>query len=146
MPDKQDNAPMPPIKRPKRGTKSRAIIKVAQENPTLTTREIGKLTDSDHSHVVKVLQRYQIEYERVQKFKDHRADILAGLQEKVVNSLSPADIEKAGLRDRAVVLGILHDHERLERGQSTQNVTHLHAVVRELQREEQLVAVNHDDE
>lgn len=130
--------------RANRGSKTLAIVKAKQQNPNLSTVAIGKLVDCTHSNVIRVLKRYNIERNIVEQWKENRGDILAGIQEKVAMSITPADIEKAGLRDRAVVLGILHDHERLERGQSTQNVTHLHAVVRQIQREEQVIDVSDD--
>jgi hypothetical protein len=150
MPDTQESAPKKtknaPGPRANKGSKTLAIVKAKQENPNLTTREIGKLVDCNHSNVIRVLQRYNIERNIVEEFKENRADLLAGLQEKVVKSVTVEDIQKAGIRDRMVVLGILHDHERLERGQSTQNVTHLHAVVRELQREEQIIDVDSNEQ
>jgi hypothetical protein len=45
------------------------------------------------------------------------------VQRRLLNNISQADIKKSGLRDKVVAVGILYDKERLERGQSTENVS-----------------------
>lgn len=57
--------------------------------------------------------------ERLQAYKDNRADALAELQADVLCSITDADIKKARLAERMMVLGIAYDKERLERGYST---------------------------
>ena len=56
-------------------------------------------------------------------FKTHRADLFAGQQARVLQSISDADIKKASLRDKVISAGVLYDKERLERGESTENVS-----------------------
>jgi hypothetical protein len=73
------------------------------------------------SAITQILKRYGIERNLVESFKENRADIFAGIQESVAQSLTDADIKKANLRDRTMLLGVLYDKERLERGQSTSN-------------------------
>jgi len=102
--------------------KQAVILQTKQEHPDLTTREIAKIADTDHTHVIKTLQRYGIDRVHVNRYKSHRADILAGMQEKLMNSITKADIKKAPMRDKVVSVGILYDKERLERDLSTANV------------------------
>jgi hypothetical protein len=52
-------------------------------------------------------------------YKKHRADILTGLQHKILSTLTTEDIKAASLLQRVTATGILHDKERLERGQAT---------------------------
>jgi len=107
----------------KRPTHKQAVIlKTKREHPNLTTRDIAKIADTDHSHVIKTLQRYGIDRIHVDQYKRHRADILAGMQERLINSITLSDIKKAPMRDKVVSAGILYDKERLERDLSTANV------------------------
>jgi hypothetical protein len=105
----------------------------AQEHPELSTREIGKLAESDHSTVVRTLQRYHIERAEVEDYKHHRADILAGLQHRLLASCTDADIQKSPMGSRILAAAQLYDKERLERGQSTDNVNVLVAGLKEMQ-------------
>lgn len=98
------------------------VIQLKQLNPNLTTTQIAKLNDVDHSAIVRCFQRYGINKEHLEAFKMNRGDILAGIQETVAASLTVEDIKGASVRDRTILLGTLYDKERLERGQSTQNV------------------------
>ena len=112
----------------KRPTHKQAVIlKTKQEHPNLTTREIAAIAETDHTHVIKTLQRYGIERVYVDRYKHHRADILAGMQERLINSITVSDIKKAPMRDKVVSVGILYDKERLERDLSTANVTNIFA-------------------
>lgn len=94
------------------------------------------------SAIWRFLDRVQAEKVRLQAFKDGRADALAMLHADSVQILElgmrslDKDMQEDGvfhtqtpnakaniLRDMAVVNGVLFDKERLERGQSTQNVS-----------------------
>lgn len=57
----------------------------------------------------------------VRTFQDHRADILSGLQIKLLNQIDPQRLKKISVRDAVVSAAVLYDKERLERGQSTSN-------------------------
>ena len=98
------------------------IVDAKTYNPNLTTRQIGEIANCDHSHVVRVLQAYNLSISDTGDFKKNRADIFAGIQGSLLQSLSPADIKKASLSQRVVAAGILYDKERLERDLSTQNI------------------------
>jgi len=102
--------------------KQAVILKTKQEHPDLTTREIAAIADTDHTHVIKTLRRYGIERVHVNRYKRHRADVLAGMQDRLMNSITVSDIKKAPMRDKVVSVGILYDKERLERDLSTANV------------------------
>ena len=102
--------------------KQAVILKAKQEHTELTTREIAKIADTDHAHVIRTLRKYGIERAHVDLFKRHRADILAGLQADSVETyykLSEADKKKLIMKRGLVDLGISYDKERLERGQTT---------------------------
>jgi hypothetical protein len=58
------------------------------------------------------------------KYKQERADCLAGLQAEIIASVDAATINKARLGERMVAVGVLYDKERLERNQATEIVDH----------------------
>lgn len=130
-----------PTRQPKTATKTTkqpthkqaVIITTKQAHPDLTTREIAAIANTDHTHVIKTLQRYGIDREQVDKYKNCRADILAGLQERLLSSITDADVQKTPAIQRITGAAILYDKERLERGQSTDNVSVLVAGIRDLQ-------------
>ncbi|MDD4874059.1 MAG: hypothetical protein PHE15_03695 [Dehalococcoidales bacterium] len=134
-PDKPESAQTSekPHKQPKSTTKSpqnlrprsaraNKIIELKETNPALTVREIATLTNCDHSNVVRVLQRYGIVAQEVNEFKDHRAEVLAGLQHRLIQSITSEDIKKAPLGSRILAAAQLYDKERLETGKSTGNL------------------------
>lgn len=94
----------------------------------MSNREIADKIGCDKRTVGAVLAKYNIKQEDVELFKENRADIYAGVIQKIVTSIDSKVVENASLRDRATAVGILQDKERLERGQSTANVANLHSI------------------
>lgn len=103
--------------------------------------DIAKHQGVDHSAVWQYLDRHKIERKQVERYKADRADLFAftggritGINHAVMASIEE-DIENGILasldpkvkgqlaRDLSVVQGVYFDKERLERGQSTQNVS-----------------------
>jgi predicted DNA-binding protein YlxM (UPF0122 family) len=64
--------------------------------------------------------------EETNVYKNQRADILANLQTKIIKSIDDADIKKAPFGSRILAMAQLIDKERLERGQSTENIAQIH--------------------
>ena len=124
-----EKIPIKVTKSPKRGSKAGIIIKAKRDNPNMTTREIAKIADCDHSNVVKTLHRYGIEQAATEDYKSRRADVFAGLQERILRSLTDEAIKKTPAIQLVTAASILYDKERLERGQSTSNesliITHI---------------------
>jgi len=75
---------------------------------------------------------------QLRSFKERRADIFAWKQSQLIEAMSKEKISGASLRDQATTFNILHNAERLERGQSTQNLdfNSLGAALSELEVEE----------
>jgi hypothetical protein len=118
----------------KLGEKTQAILRIKGEHPTLNTREIGELAECDHSHVVRVLARYGVEQGLVEKYKRGRADIFAGIQGRILDTITNDDIKKASLQQKVTAAGILYDKERLERGESTSNTISIVADIEAVRR------------
>jgi len=98
------------------------IVKIAERYPDKSQAEIAEIVGIDKSNVNRALKKYGLRRADIDGYKNNRADILAGLQTRVLQSVTDVDIEKAPFRDKIVALGILFDKERLERGQSTGNL------------------------
>lgn len=98
-----------------------AIIDTFLKAPDLSQVEIAKLNDCDNTTVCKVLKEYGLQQTKVEEFKSNRADILAGIQAKLLNSINDEDIKKAPLGTRVLASCQLFDKERLERDLSTSN-------------------------
>ena len=118
-----------PNAKPRKNTKltKELLTGIVATNPNLTTRQIGRLTDTTHGAVVVALQKFGITREAVEEFKSNRADIFAGLQRRVLASFTDEEIKNASVRDKTILMGTLYDKERLERGLSTQNTAVLMA-------------------
>jgi hypothetical protein len=102
-------------------SKQVSILKTKQEHPDLTTREIAAICDTGHSHVIATLQRYGIDRTHVEDYKKHRADILAGLQHRLLISVTDEDIKKSPMGSRILAAAQLFDKERLQLDLSTAN-------------------------
>jgi hypothetical protein len=103
--------------------KQRKIIATKAANPDLTTRQVATLCDTDHSHVIKTLQAYGIDRDSLERYKSHKADILAGIQDRVLLSITDDDIKRASLLQRTTAVAQLYDKERLELDLSTSNIS-----------------------
>lgn len=119
--------------KPRRGSKSPMIIDIATQHPDLSMREIGKMVDCSHVNVIKVLERYGINKNETEDYKAHRGDIQAGIQDRILKSITDADIKAMPVGQRLMGYGILYDKERLERGQSTDNQSVIVTHIRDLQ-------------
>lgn len=62
-------------------------------------------------------------------FKKNRADVLASIQEQALSHITPEKLEACSAPQLITVAGIAYDKERLERGQSTQNIANLSLIV-----------------
>jgi hypothetical protein len=116
------NQKKPRKKDPSKKPKHTSIKKIVNQLALGATQaQVAKSVNVSRPAITQILKRYGIERNLVESFKENRADIFAGIQESVAQSLTDADIKKANLRDRTMLLGVLYDKERLERGQSTSN-------------------------
>jgi hypothetical protein len=111
-------------RRPKATTKTERIVNLKADNPTLSERQLAKLTDSSKTNVHAALHRYGLIQSDIDDYVEHRATILQGLQAKILKSIDLPAIQKTPASQRVVMAGILYDKERLERGQSTDIVDH----------------------
>ena len=90
----------------------------------LTYKEIGNILGCTRQNIELRLRPFKAEIEALPSFKEQKADVLAVFQQKILNSLTPGDIKSMPVGSRLTGFGILYDKERLERGQSTENVAY----------------------
>lgn len=118
-PTKDNTTTIVKIRKPRKGSPSEKIITLNAVTAQ-TPAEIAEQLNVSIPAVVQCLKRYGLDYNTVQSFKKNRAEIFAGLQQQVAATLTPADLKKASVRDRTILLGTIYDKERLETGQATQ--------------------------
>ena len=75
--------------------KQELIIAAKTDNPNLGVTAIAEMCDTSHSYVTEVLQRYNISKVNLDDFKTYRADILTGLQARLLSSITAEEIQKA---------------------------------------------------
>lgn len=92
-------------------------------NNKLTYAQIGKQFGVSKQAIHRLIKPL-LPTEATKTFKEQRADILANLQLNLLSNVDSVRLKKTGVRDLVVSAGILYDKERLERGQSTQNVAY----------------------
>jgi hypothetical protein len=125
------------IRRPKPGSKAEAILTLTATTPA-TPPIIAAKINTTLQNVHQVLERYGIEPNTLESYKQHRADILAGKQEAILSSIDTEAIKGMPVGQRIMSYGILYDKERLERGQSTENVHQVTDVIRRIKAQDEL--------
>ena len=110
-----------------KNTPFETLLELKRKYPHISQRHLGRLVGINASAVCMMFSRHGVNYETgqitaLEEFKDLKADILALKQSEVLSHMNVDKLKKAGARDLAVIFGILHDHERLERGESTANI------------------------
>ncbi len=111
------------IRRPRKGSKTEAILTLTATTPA-TPPEIAESVNTSRQMVHQVLQRYSIDSNTTESFKKHRAEVIAGYQERILAGIDPNALKSSTpreLKDSLTAFGILYDKERLERGLSTSN-------------------------
>ena len=95
----------------------------------LTLDQTAKILGCSPANVYARLKHHNPTFERIERFKRHRADILTLKQAEIINSLTEDEIKKAPAQVKGMLLGIFYDKERIERGLSTQNISVFSRVV-----------------
>ena len=102
------------------------FIELFQRNPNIQLREAAKILGVSHNAVWKAKNRIEgiDDVEIVEDFKKTRADIFAAGQAKLLSIwLTDDRIKNMRAGEAALWFNSLYNNERLERGQSTQNIS-----------------------
>lgn len=109
-----------PLSKTKQPTElQKRIIETHQTHPTLNKSEIATVCNTDHAHVIRTLQAYGLIKDDVQNYISNRAIILAGIQHRLLSSITQEDIQKTPVGSRILAAAQLFDKEKAELGQST---------------------------
>lgn len=96
--------------------KQKKILALKKQQPGASVREIARQAQCDNAYATRVLANYGIDYQKTQDYKNHQADILSGLQARLLSDISNEDLQKATIQQRVVSAGILYDKEQALRG------------------------------
>ena len=117
--DSQDLPTLDPVDNPI------SMAKVIElRNKGLTYKEIGQIFGCSKQAIHQRLQPFIPSIDNLKTSKHHRADTLHVINDTLLNSLTGDDIKKSSPYQRVGMFGVLYDKERLERGESTQNVAY----------------------
>ena len=92
-------------------------------NKGLTYEEIGNMLGRSKVTIFQRLKPFKKHIDNLEAIKKYKADTLAVYQSAILDSLTEADLKKASAYQKVGMYGILYDKERLERGQSTGNLS-----------------------
>jgi len=109
-----------------------------------TYRKTAEIMGVSLGAIHKIIKEFESDRELVEFYRDNKADILLkaqmkniALQQAIINSLSDDDITGMTAREKArwfqvlgTDYGIKFDKERLERGESTENLSVFHELVK----------------
>jgi len=116
--------------RPRKGNellteaKVKELYRKGYRSPTSMAEAVGCTVGNAGNQI----SRYITDFEGVNDYRENRSSILADKQRILIKSITDAEVKEMNVRDRVVAFGILYDKERLENGQSTQNVASLHSI------------------
>ena len=96
------------------------IIELYQKG--LTQVEIAKFFGCTKQAIHQRISPFKEDLEALPSFKSFRADVLAFHQRRILSRLTEDDLKKASGYQKVGMFGILYDKERLERGETTQNI------------------------
>ena len=82
----------------------------------LTPGLIARALHCSKRNIKHRLKQVEEQVNKLGNFPDLREALFAIKQKEILESIKPETIEKAGLKDRAIALGILFDKEKIESG------------------------------
>lgn len=88
-----------------------------------THGEAAKVLGISRQAVDKLAKRYKLDPEGVQEFRRHKGVILDNMQARLIGSITDEEIAKMAPRDRILAFGVIYDKTRLEKGESTSNLS-----------------------
>jgi hypothetical protein len=114
-------------------------------NHGLTYEQIAAIQGTSKQNIHRKI-KHLLPTKETDEYKNNRADILAHTQLRLIKALTDDKIKKMQPRDIIVSYGILYDKERLERGESTENVSIITQAISDLQAKRQAKQVSNDAE
>lgn len=109
--------------KPGRAPKIPIALLIAEFKSGKTAVQIANQYGVTPETVWGMCRKHGFSVKSLQAYKAQKADLLAFRQSQLLEAMSPEKIMGASLRDQATTFNILHNAERLERGQSTNNLS-----------------------
>jgi hypothetical protein len=100
------------MQKPRMTEKKELILQCKNKHPLASERKIAKETESSAAYVHQVLEEYNINQGKLEKFKSNRADILDGIGMGMLGYLSSnlkEKAESATLQQISTAYGIIQD-------------------------------------
>src|SRR5210317_1888292 len=94
------------------------------ENKGLNQAQAAKVLGCHKSNISYHLKQLDYTPGYLKSYKENRADVLAALQLQILKNLTSDKFQKASAYQLTGMYSILYDKERLERGQSTENIAY----------------------
>ena len=108
------------------------LVEICDKFPNMTYREKGKLLSTSHSNVKTLQDALEIVQHKSVRFRANRADILAGIQQRILNEhFTDTRIKKMEPRTAITAYGVIADKEYRER-QINQAPATFHLSVKEV--------------
>ena len=126
------NLPAPSKYAPKY-TSLQKIIELRDKG--LSQSQIAKLVGCSREAICQRLQRNDLQMGPVKEFVSKRAEYLAQMQWRLLDSITDTEIQKMAPDKRIWSFGVIYDKERLETGQSTGNIAVIIDHIESLQRQ-----------
>jgi len=97
-------------------------------------RKIQEATDVSLGTISKVVREFELDKPLVDSYKKNRADILAHDQLVYRSHITEDKLKKASAKDLELMRCMAYDKERLERDESTENVSVIVAAIDDLKK------------
>jgi predicted transcriptional regulator len=95
------------------------IADAAKKHPGATQKELANLTGCTPGNVSRLLHKYETDATDVKRYSDIIAEILDGMNLRILSSITDEQINATPLHQRAIAYGIFDDKAVRARGQAT---------------------------
>lgn len=92
--------------------KQEKILDIKTHNPEMSGCQVARVAKCDPSYAIEILERYGLTKESITDYKEHRANVLAGLQHRLLSNISQEQLEKAPLGTKILAACQLIDKEQ----------------------------------
>lgn len=122
-----------PVKRnPVTGTVDVSKALDLRVNHNLSYQDIGNLQGVSKQAIHSAI-KHLLPDNDTKLYQDNRADILSHIQVKLLRELDSERLKKASAFQLVGAAGLLYDKERIERGQTTENIGIITGTIKEIQ-------------
>lgn len=85
--------------------------------------QVAKICGVSRQAISSLVKNHALDPEAVAHFRKHKGAIMDAMQARLIGSITDSDVARMPPRDRILAFGILYDKTRLEKGESTSNIS-----------------------